>query len=128
MNADDAAWAGLGAAWAGLFLFLVVYLVASVTTGLIGYAVASSKGRGGLGFVLGFLLSVIGIVVAALLEPSPQELQRRQILTGATPTQVLGSARVGAADQVPGFCGNCKQPISGELCTSCGHMNRRTTP
>jgi uncharacterized membrane protein YeaQ/YmgE (transglycosylase-associated protein family) len=50
----------------GSWFFAV--LIAGVITGLIGLWIAKEKGRnGGEGFLLGFLLSVIGLIVEGLL-------------------------------------------------------------
>jgi hypothetical protein len=46
-----------------LFFFFWIVMIATAT--MIG----SGKGRGGLGFVLGFLLGLIGVIVIACLDP-----------------------------------------------------------
>lgn len=113
--------------FAGALVFVFIYFLASVITGLIGYGLASSKGRGGLGFVLGFFFSLIGLIIAALLEPSQKELRRRQ-LTGAgvqpapySPQPIPGTGSPQAA--APGYCANCQQPLRDALCGHCGYMN-----
>jgi len=81
-------------AFAGSILFVIVIFstIAAVITGLIGYAVAASKGRGAAGFWLGFLLSVIGIVIAAILEPSTVERTRRSLAQNQqNPLQTVSS-------------------------------------
>lgn len=49
---------------------LFVYLVAGLVFGLIGAGIADSKGRPRLeGFILGFVLSLIGLLVCMVLTP-----------------------------------------------------------
>jgi hypothetical protein len=51
-----------------------ISLISCVISGLIGMAIANSKGKGGSGFALGFFLGPIGWIVAALLTPNPGAL------------------------------------------------------
>lgn len=69
---------------AGLLLFVITYVIAGLVTGLIGNAFAAGNGRGSREFVLGFFLSLIGLIAAASLEPSEREM-RRSRLNGVTP-------------------------------------------
>ena len=54
---------------------LVVSL--SILTALIGVAIGNRKGRAVQGFLLGLLLSVIGIVIIAFLPPTEEMKIRR---------------------------------------------------
>ena len=112
----------------GIFIFIFIYVIAGLVTGLIGYAVAASKGRGGFGFFLGFFLSLIGIIIAAVLEPSPEERRRREVLANPSGQAIPALASIppssASRPAIPGHCANCNQPISGALCASCGFMNK----
>ena len=67
---------------------LLISLVAGIVTGFIGSYVAGEKGRSNLeGFIFGFLLSVIGIIIVGILptkekpkkkELSPEEIEKRK--------------------------------------------------
>ncbi len=46
---------------------LVVGLVLGVVFGLVGWAVGRPKGLGGLGFILGFFLSILGVIIIACM-------------------------------------------------------------
>ncbi len=50
---------GLGAGLVAAFLF-----------GLVGYAIGKPKGYPGVGFILGFLLACIGLVIVAIMRPA----------------------------------------------------------
>ena len=54
----------------GIIALAVVlgWLMSALLCGIIGYVVGTQKGNGGLGFVLGFFLLAIGILVAVLLQ------------------------------------------------------------
>ena len=49
----------------------MVYLLVALIFGGIGAAIGSGKGRTGLGFVLGALLAIIGVIIIALMDPAP---------------------------------------------------------
>lgn len=53
----------------------MVYLIVAIIFGAIGAAVGSGKGRTGLGFILGALLSLIGVIIIAVMDPSPDYAQ-----------------------------------------------------
>lgn len=57
--------------------WLIAVLVVALICGGVGYAIGSGKGRGTAGFWLGFLLSWIGWIIVAVMEPSYEEQQRR---------------------------------------------------
>jgi hypothetical protein len=50
-------------------LLIIAVVVGWIACGLIGGALASEKGRGSDGLLLGFLFGPIGIVIALLLPP-----------------------------------------------------------
>ncbi len=54
-------------------VYLTVYAVSVVIASMIG----SSKGRGGAGFVLGLLLSWLGVAFALFLSPTPAAQGRK---------------------------------------------------
>lgn len=49
------------------WIMWVILLCLMLTTGLIGYFIGKKKGRGGLGFVLGFFLNWIGLIIIAVI-------------------------------------------------------------
>jgi hypothetical protein len=53
--------------------FLVLWLL----FGLLGWVIGSGKGKGGEGFALGFLLGPLGMLIAALMSPTPEVQARR---------------------------------------------------
>ena len=49
---------------------LLYSIIGAIITGALGRYVASEKGRsGGEGFLLGFLFSILGVIIVALLPP-----------------------------------------------------------
>ena len=42
---------------------LIIGIVAGVVFGLVGWAVGRSKGLGGIGFLLGFFLNILGVII-----------------------------------------------------------------
>lgn len=67
MNAENIA--------AIMFLLFVVLTVAAML-GLGGYLIGRSKGRGPLGFVLGFALGIFGVALIAVLPDRRQKVRR----------------------------------------------------
>lgn len=58
---------------------ITLYLIVALVTGFIGQYVAKEKNREqGEGFILGFLLSVLGIIIVALL-PTKLSIQQPQV-------------------------------------------------
>lgn len=52
---------------------LMVILVAALITGLIGNLIGKRAGRGNAGFWLGFLLSLIGVAIIAIVALAPSD-------------------------------------------------------
>jgi hypothetical protein len=48
----------------------VALLIGMLVAGLIGMAIGKGKGHGGVGFVLGALLGVIGWIIVGVMKPS----------------------------------------------------------
>lgn len=44
---------------------------------VIGFIMGDKKGRGGLGALLGFFLSVIGLIIVAVLEPTAEVVEQQ---------------------------------------------------
>jgi hypothetical protein len=92
------------------FGFLIVFAVIS---GLIGMAIGGSKGKAGAGFVLGLFLGFIGWIIAAVLQPTPEVVARRQAAVNAS------MARMSPPSPQPA---PLAPPIELEPCPSCGRM------
>jgi hypothetical protein len=59
-------------------MLVVIWIVSAVVGALVG----SSKGRTGQGFALGLVLGVFGIVIAAVLKPTPEKQAEKNALMG----------------------------------------------
>jgi RNA polymerase subunit RPABC4/transcription elongation factor Spt4 len=88
-----------------LIMLLVICAVVAFKGG-IGYLIGRSKGRPGLGFLLGLLLGIIGwIIIACLPAEEPPMTLRRPVR--------------------PSFpCPSCHRPVAGGL-GQCPHCNVR---
>src|SRR5664279_5560215 len=63
------------------------WLVVSAICGVAGFLIGDMKGRSVAGFWLGFLFVVFGLIVIAVLPPTPlAEAQRRAQIDAATDT------------------------------------------
>ncbi len=50
-------------------------IIIGIICGFIGMAMGDKKGHSGLGFVLGFFLGIIGLLIVAALSPTKERLQ-----------------------------------------------------
>jgi len=94
----------------GVGICLVVILVVAAAVafkGGIGYLIGRSKGRPGLGFVLGALLGIIGwIIIACMSAEQSQTIPMRRPVRPSFP------------------CPSCHRPVAGGL-GQCPHCNLR---
>jgi hypothetical protein len=100
---------------------MIFALVLWVLCGVVGWKLGDSKGRPGLGLLLGFLLGLIGLVIVAFLPP----VQRAQ----AQPELLAMSARQPVeAPAAVYVCRSCKQPVlpSATVCGTCGRQIQPT--
>jgi hypothetical protein len=58
---------------------IFVILVVALVFGAIGSAIGSGKGRGTAGFWLGFFLGAIGLIIVAVMQPTPQAEAERLV-------------------------------------------------
>jgi hypothetical protein len=72
----------------GILIFVI--LVVALVFGAIGGAIGSGKGRGTAGFWLGFFLGAIGLIIVAVMQPTPQAEAERLVQVQAA----LGSQQV----------------------------------
>ena len=57
---------------------LVYLIVSAIVFGIPGYFIGRAKGRGSDGFFLGWLLSLIGLIIIACLPANREALIRRE--------------------------------------------------
>jgi hypothetical protein len=60
-------------------VLIFVILVVALVFGAIGRAIGSGKGRGTAGFWLGFFLGAIGLIIVAVMQPTPQAEAERLV-------------------------------------------------
>jgi hypothetical protein len=58
---------------------IVVILIVALVFGAIGSAIGNGKGRGTAGFWLGFFLGAIGLIIVAVMQPTPQAEAERLV-------------------------------------------------
>lgn len=58
--------------------YLLVVIGSMGISGLIGWAIGNGKGRAASGFWLGALLGFIGWIIVGTMDPTPEEMARRQ--------------------------------------------------
>ncbi len=94
-------------------LGLLILLLWVVVGGGVGALIGSQKGRGGLGFILGLVLGVIGWVIILLLAPASGH--------PANQVTVVTGAPLGANAQLYRECPRCKEPMrrDASLCPHC---------
>jgi len=90
-------------------LFLVVTVVTSLVLGLVGSWIGSKKDMGTAGFLLGFFLGPVGLVIIAVLPP--------------------GQAQRDGVDRREGMrqCAHCREYIRAEA-SVCRFCRRDTIP
>lgn len=59
-------------------MYIVIWIVCAVLGGMIG----SSKGRGGAGVALGFLLGPIGVIIVAVMSPNKVKVEQKAVSEG----------------------------------------------
>jgi len=57
---------------------ITVIVIALLLMALIGGLIGARKGKGSTGALLGFFLGIIGIIIVLCLEPTREELIRRE--------------------------------------------------
>jgi hypothetical protein len=91
---------------------LILALVAPLS-GLVGMAIGSERGRGTLGFWLGFFLGAIGWILVAVMQATPEAEVAR-----ANRVAAVMEARSGGARQCP-WCAESIKPAA-VVCRFCG--------
>ena len=57
----------------------IIFLIYAFGFGFLGLTLGKPKGKEALGWWLGFLLGIFGIVIIAIVEASPEATARRQL-------------------------------------------------
>jgi hypothetical protein len=58
--------------------FIVIWIVSSI----LGVMIGSSKGRGGAGFALGFLLGPLGVIITLFMKPDTAKVEEEAVVSG----------------------------------------------
>ena len=58
--------------------FIVIWIVSTI----LGVMIGSSKGRGGAGFALGFLLGPLGVIITLFLKPDTAKVEEDAMVSG----------------------------------------------
>jgi len=99
-----------------IILLVIVFVV--LFKGGIGYLIGRNKGKGGLGFVLGLFLGIIGWIIIAVIPGEPAPVNRVSRLRRP---ERPGPGRPGADDRVP--CPHCAEMIrpAAHVCRFCNN-------
>jgi hypothetical protein len=112
--------APLAAAWLVQYGGVIVLLILWVAIGGgVGALIGSSKGRRGLGFVLGLLLGIIGWIIMAFVSPTPEH-RAKQLVPGTGTT-------VGAQAAMYREYPHCKEQMRRDA-TMCPHCRTESDP
>ncbi len=60
----------------------MTYIVIWIVCGILGAMIGSSKGRGGAGFALSFLLGPLGVIIALFLKPNSGKVEAEAVVSG----------------------------------------------
>jgi len=107
---------------------VVFAVIAWAACGVLGYLIASGKGRGDEGAALGFLLGPIGVVCSALLGDKRTRCQfcREPVTPGATTCPHCREA-IRPASDVRTRCRFCRESVALDA-TVCPHCQKEITP
>ena len=94
------------------------YFILWILCSFAGWKIGDSKGRPVLGFVLGFLLGLIGLAIIAVMRPA----QPRAYAVAPLPMSTPYVAPPPMVAPVSYACPSCRAPISpaASMCGSCG--------
>jgi hypothetical protein len=105
---------------------MAVLLIIWLACAFIGLLIGSNKGRPGAGFLLGLFLGFIGLIIIAVMSPTPEAQALRdqrvaaasQALTGPAPTTRTCpwcAEQIQLQARVCKHCGRDVQPLGGAL-------------
>jgi hypothetical protein len=108
-------------------VLVVWFLFWAALGGGIGLAIGHPKGHGGIGFVLGLLLGVIGWIIVAVMKPSEEMRRVQQAETIALAASMVGmtsehASMAGTAPARERLCPWCAESIkaAARVCRFCG--------
>ena len=93
-----------------------VFVIVWVVCALVGWAIGNSKGRGTAGFFLGLLLGVIGLIIIAVMRPTPEYAAQRANAIARAP-----AVEPPQSSQALRACPWCAEPIqpAAKICRYC---------
>ncbi len=107
---------GYGACGAGVYV--VVALLGWVAPVIVATIIGSKKGKGGIGFVLGFFLSWIGVIIVAVLgDDVKRDQEHKEMMAavgGGREVVKVRCPKCGAlVNEGVKFCPECGAPMEG---------------